>query len=88
MHTGPQKGQDPPDDLDDCVEILSCVRKNETRIYRLRVVHGGAELWRTTESHLSGVHSVKESHFQSSEQVTGFLEELRRSLIAGGWREA
>ena len=56
--------------------------------YRLRVVHGGAELWRTTESHLTGVQSVKESEFQSSEQVTGFLEDLRRSLIAGGWREA
>ena len=88
MHRGPQNAQDVPGDLEDCIEILSCVRQQEMRTYRLRVVHGGAELWRTTESRLTGVHSVKESDFQSSEQVTGFLEDLRRSLIAGGWREA
>ena len=76
-----------PADLDDCVEILTCIRRGETRVYRLRVAPGGAELWRTSESHGKGIQSVKESDFQSSEQVTGFLEELRRSLIAGGWRE-
>ena len=87
MNIGPEDGQDPPADLDDCIEILTCVRREETRVYRLRVVAGGAELWRVSESRLAGVHAVKESDFQSSEQVTGFLQELRRSLIAGGWRE-
>ena len=69
------------------VEILRCVRKAETRSYRLRAVPGGAELWRVTESDLAEPQTVKESDFQSSEQVAGFLEELRRSLVAGGWRE-
>ena len=69
------------------VEILSCVRGDETRSYRLRAIVGGAELWRVTESELVGLQSIKECDFQSSEQVAGFLEELRVSLFAGGWRE-
>jgi hypothetical protein len=87
MITGPDEGPQAPVDLDECVEILTCVRRNEIRVYRLRVVTGGAELWRTSQSDAGGIQSVKESDFKSSEQVTGFLEELRRSLIAGGWRE-
>lgn len=87
MIRGPDEAQQPPDDLDECVEILTCVRRNETRVYRLRIVTGGAELWRTSQSDAGGIQSLKESDFRSSEQVTAFLEELRRSLIAGGWRE-
>ena len=79
--------EETPEDYESFVEILGCVRKDETRSYRLRVVPGGAELWRMTESELGGLQSVKESNFQSSEQVTGFLDELRRSLVAGGWQE-
>jgi hypothetical protein len=30
-------------------EVLRCTRGSETRIYRLRAVPEGAELWRTTE---------------------------------------
>ncbi len=76
-----------PADPEKFVEVLSCVRGDETRSYRLRPIVGGAELWRVTESGLAGVQSIKECDFQSSEQLTGFLEELRRSLLAGGWRE-
>ena len=79
--------QDGPESSGDFVEVLHCVRKHEARSYMLRAVAGGAELWRVTESHLAGAESIKESDFQSSEQVTAFLEELRRSLLAGGWRE-
>ena len=78
---------DAPRDSAEFIEILRCVRKTETRSYRLRAVPGGAELWRVTESDLADSQTVKESDFQSSEQVAGFLEELRRSLVAGGWRE-
>ena len=69
------------------VVVLSCVRGDETRSYRLHPIAGGAELWRVTESELAGLQSIKECDFQSSEQVAGFLEELRVSLFAGGWRE-
>ena len=78
---------DGPADPAEFVEVLSCVRGDETRSYRLRAIVGGAELWRVTESELAGLHSIKECDFQSSEQVVAFLEELRRSLVAGGWRE-
>lgn len=78
---------DGPADPGEFVEVLSCVRGDETRSYRLHAIVGGAELWRVTESELAGLQSIKECDFQSSEQVVGFLEELRRSLVAGGWRE-
>ena len=78
---------DRPADSEKFFEILSCVRGDETRSYRLRAIVGGAELWRVTESELGGRQSIKECDFQSSEQMAGFLEELRLSLVAGGWRE-
>ena len=69
------------------VEILRCVRGDEARSYRLRAVAGGAELWRVTHSGSGGPHSIKECDFQSPDEAAGFLEELRRSLIAGGWQQ-
>jgi hypothetical protein len=70
------------------VEILRCARAGETRTYTLRVVPGGVELWRITEGADGEVDSVKESLFKGSEETAQFLEELRRALVAGGWREA
>jgi hypothetical protein len=72
----------------DSHELLRCTRRNETRTYSLREVGGGAELWRITEAPGADAQSVKEGHFKDSEQVLQFLEELRRSLIAGGWQQA
>jgi hypothetical protein len=69
-------------------EVLRCSRGGETRTYNLRVVPGGAELWRVTESDVSGTTFIKESEFTSSEETSKFLEELRRALVAGGWRPA
>jgi hypothetical protein len=78
---------DGPADSEQFVEVLSCVRQGETRSYRLRAIVGGAELWRVTKSEVGELHSLKEGDFATSEQAAGFLEELRRSLVAGGWRE-
>ncbi len=69
-------------------EVLRCSRGGETRIYNLRVVPGGAELWRITETDDSGTRAIKEGEFASSEETSTFLEELRRALVAGGWRSA
>ncbi len=69
-------------------EVLRCSRRGETRTYNLRIVPGGAELWRITESDGCGTSSIKESDFASSEETSKFLEELRRALVAGGWRPA
>ena len=81
---------DPDEDISstDAHEVLRCTRGDETRIYNLRVVSDGAELWRITESPGDEPRSVRESHFTGSEEASQFLEEVRRALIAGGWREA
>jgi hypothetical protein len=68
-------------------EVLRCTRGDETRIYGLRVVPHGAELWRITESPGEAPRSVKESDFSDPEQTSQFLEEVRRTLKAGGWQE-
>lgn len=84
---------DEPEELDEPPaanarhEIFRYARSAETRIYYLRVVPGGAELWRDTNVVSDGPLSVMEGLFRSSEETAQFLEELRRALIAGGWRE-
>jgi hypothetical protein len=83
--------EDEPDELDasiDVHEVLRCARGGETRIYNLHVVSGGAELWRITVSVEAGTSSIRECEFTSSEETSKFLEELRRALVAGGWRQA
>jgi hypothetical protein len=69
-------------------DIFSCERGEETRTYSMRIVPGGAELWRVTESPGGTIESIKESDFKSSEEAAKFLEELRRALVAGGWKGA
>jgi len=69
-------------------DLFSCERGDEIRTYAMRVVPGGAELWRMTESPEDGIQSMKEGDFKSSEEALTFLEELRYALIAGGWRDA
>jgi hypothetical protein len=67
-------------------EIFRCTRGDETRVYSLRVVSDGAELWRTTEGPGKEPQPMKECHFKNSDEASRFLDEVRRSLIAGGWR--
>jgi hypothetical protein len=50
------------------------------------VVAEGAELWRTTERQGEPPTSVKEGHFNDSDVAAAFLEEVQRTLTAGGWR--
>ena len=69
-------------------ELLRCTRGAETRIYSLRVVSDGAELWRVTEAPGETNRLVKESHFNGPDEAGRFLEEVRRTLKAGGWRES
>ena len=67
-------------------EVLRCTRGDETRIYSLRVVTNGAELWRVTEIPGEETRSVKECDFHDPEEASEFLDEVRRTLIAGGWQ--
>jgi hypothetical protein len=68
-------------------EVLRCTRGDETRIYHLRVVSDGVELWRVIEAPGESPRSAKESHFTDPETTSQFLEEVRRALKAGGWQE-
>jgi len=56
------------------------------RIYNLHVVESGVELWRVTESADQPSQSVKETDFTGVEAAADFLEEVERTLTAGGWR--
>ena len=68
-------------------EVLRVTRGLETRIYSLRRSPGGAELWRVTEVPGEPSRSVMETRFEQAEAAADFLDEVRRTLKAGGWQE-
>ena len=68
-------------------EVLRVTRGPDTRIYNLMSVPDGAELWRVTEIAGEASRSVKETHFSDAEAAAEFLDEVRRTLKAGGWQE-
>jgi hypothetical protein len=67
-------------------EALRYWRGDQVRIYNLHVVAGGVELWRVTERAGQPAGSVKETDFTQPEAAALFLEEVKRTLTAGGWR--
>jgi hypothetical protein len=66
-------------------EVLRCERGEETRIYSLHTVPGGVELWRLTEIPGEEASSIKECLLKTPEETAEFLDEVRRTLRAGGW---
>jgi len=68
-------------------DLFRYQRGDELRIYKLRVIPGGAELWRMTERTGEAAASLKEDDFTSPDDVMRTLEELKRCLRAGGWQE-
>lgn len=85
---GPEdrKTEDQADHASAFHECLRCTRGDETRIYQLRRVADGAELWRTEERPGAARTRAKEAHLKAPEEAAALLEELRRALTAGGWR--
>ena len=69
-------------------ELFRFQKADELRIYTLRVIPGGAELWRTTTRGDEPATSIKEDDFSQLEQVVDTLRELEQRLKAGGWRSA
>lgn len=69
-------------------EVLRYRREDEVRIYSLRVIDGGAELWRVTLGPGQAEASIKEDDFTSADAAAQFFEEIERTLVAGGWRKS
>jgi hypothetical protein len=61
-------------------------RGDALRIYTLHVVAGGVELWRITETADRPTETVKETDLNGADAAAQFLEEVERTLTAGGWR--
>ena len=81
--------EDPNDQLDRSprdVEMFRYQRGDAVRVYCLRVVPGGTELWRVTERAGQPPSAVKEEDFNRADVAALFLNEVERSLTAGGWR--
>jgi hypothetical protein len=68
-------------------ELFRCTRGEQVRIYNLRIVPGGAELWRITEILGQPPHALKEADLKNADEAMELLEEIGRALKAGGWRE-
>jgi hypothetical protein len=67
-------------------ELARFERGELQRVYELRPVDGGAELWRITQSPGAPSESVNETTFRSTTEALEFLAELDRTLKAAGWR--
>ncbi len=68
-------------------ELIRYERGWEVRVYQLRIATAGAELWRITESVDRKTTALKEADVQGIEDTLDLLEDIKRSLIAAGWRE-
>jgi hypothetical protein len=68
-------------------EVLRVTRADETRIYGIRIGEGGAELWRVSEAAGEPARSIKECDLAGPDEASDFLDEVRRTLKAGGWQE-
>jgi hypothetical protein len=67
-------------------ELFRYGRGEHVRVYVLRVVDGGTELWRITEVEGQPSQSIMETSFSGPEEAAAFIEEVERTLTAGGWR--
>ena len=68
-------------------ELFRFSRAGVTRIFYLRTVPGAAELWRITETPGEPACSIRETVFAGVDEAFDFLDEVKRTLIAGHWRE-
>ena len=86
MDADPEKEEwDEPQAADDSRELARFKRGADERIYRLRPVDNGAELWRITEVDGQQTEAILETGFSNVEDALAFLGELDRTLRAGGW---
>ena len=68
-------------------EVFRFMRGEEVRIYSLRVVKGGAELWRITIRPGQPDAAIKEEDFTDAEAAAQYFDEIARMMMAGKWRK-
>ncbi len=67
-------------------ELARYHRADVYRVYELRPVKDGAELWRITSAPDCEPAAIRETTLRSTEEAVEFLEEIERTLRAGGWK--
>lgn len=67
-------------------ELFRYTRGLVVRVYVLRVATGATELWRITETPGQPSQSIMETSFSGADEAAAFIEEVERTLTAGGWR--
>ena len=82
----PDDSNDLPDQSRRDVEMFRYQRGDDVRVYYLRVVPAGTELWRVTERAGQPPSAVKEDDFTHADVCAQYVKEVERSLTAGGWR--
>lgn len=68
-------------------EVFRYSRGDVLRIYALRLVSGGTELWRVTCQPGQSDTEILEETFTSADAAAQYFGEIARTLTAGGWRE-
>ena len=68
-------------------EVFRYSRGDEVRIYSLRVVKSGAELWKVTMRPGQPDVEIKEDDFTDAEACAQCFEEIDRMMMAGKWRK-
>ena len=68
-------------------EVFRYWRGDVVRIYNLHTGAGRTALWRVTHEPGQPPNSVMETDFATADECATFLQEVERTLRAGGWRE-
>ena len=67
-------------------ELFRYTRGLDVRTYVLRVGPGATELWRLTAAPGQPSQSTMETSLAGADEAAAFIEEVQRTLTAGGWR--
>ena len=72
----------------DVRELLRYVKSGRSRVYQLRSLADHSELWVVTSQGKKGSTERKLATLDESDDLEGFVEEMRKELRLGGWSEA
>lgn len=68
-------------------ELLRYVKSGRSRVYQLRSRDDRSELWVVTSQGEKGITQRKLATLDESDDLEGFVEEMRKELRLGGWAE-